>query len=178
MSCNRPMGATTSFPESVVAYRAHSPTICNLLATLPPKFIRPSQIPLETTLLRHRIKRELFHMLGKRRLPLAILMAAFALTALPQWLGQNYLAKAQATFTIGVKITEDTTNGPPISGVSVLLVMNMSTQFNCTTDSNGECSFTGISGSYEVTPSKPGYLFNPTSQGGTQHWQPNSVFYR
>ena len=105
-------------------------------------------------------------MLGMKRLPLAILIAAFTFAVLPQWMGQNTVALAQGTFTITVKVTEDTVQGPPISGVSVVLVMNGTTNFNATTDGNGLCVFPGISGSYEVTPSKANYTFNPASQVG------------
>ncbi len=97
----------------------------------------------------------------KIRLPLAVLITAFAMVA------HSYVAQAQATFTITVVITEGSTQGPPITGVNVLLVMNGTTQFNAQTDSNGTCVFSGISGSYEVTPSKPSYVFNPETQGGS-----------
>jgi hypothetical protein len=98
---------------------------------------------------------------GKFRLPLAILITAFVLMA------PTYVAQAQGTFTITVQINEGTLQGPPISGVNVQLIMNGSTQFNCQTDSNGTCVFPGISGNYDVTPSKPNYVFNPGTQGGT-----------
>ena len=100
-------------------------------------------------------------MFGKLRLPLAILITAFALIAPAD------LAQAQGTFTITVQINEGSISGPPISAVNVQLIMNGTAQFNCQTDSNGTCAFTGISGTYDVTPSKPNYIFNPGSQGGT-----------
>ena len=99
---------------------------------------------------------------------LALFLVAFtAISFLPEnFQPASQLVKAQATFTITVNITQDTLQGPGISGVSVLLVMDGTTQFNAQTDSNGVCSFTGLTGSYEVTPSKPNYTFNPFSQGG------------
>ncbi len=100
-------------------------------------------------------------MFGKLRLPLAILITAFALMA------PTHVAQAQATFTITVQINEGTLQGPGISGVNVQLIMNGTSQFNCQTDSNGTCVFPNISGSYDVTPTKTNYIFNPGTQGGT-----------
>jgi hypothetical protein len=94
------------------------------------------------------------------RLIFAILIAGLTLTA------YSGAANAQ-TFTITVQITEGSLQGPALSGVNVNLVMNGSTQFNAQTDSNGTCVFPGISGSYDVTPSKVNYSFTPNTQGGT-----------
>jgi hypothetical protein len=107
--------------------------------------------------------RELLEVSLKIRFLLGILISIIAIG------GQCYEAKAQGTFTIGVQINEGTVpnQGPPISGANVVLVMNGTTQFNAQTDSNGTCSFPGISGAYEVTPSKPNYVFQPPSQGGS-----------
>ena len=109
-------------------------------------------------------------MSGKLRLPMAILITAFALMA------PTYVAQAQ-TFTITVQITEGTVQGPPISGVNVQLLMgpNFNTEFNAQTDSNGTCSFQGISGLYDVRPSKAGYTFNPGTQGGNTG--PRTLFF-
>ncbi len=108
-------------------------------------------------------------MLKNKLVSLSICLFAFvAICFLPAKFGPNSQStKAQDTATISVQINEGSSAGPPISGVSVLLVMNGSTQFTAQTDVNGFCSFTGISGSYTVTPSKPNYDFNPVSQGGS-----------
>ena len=110
-------------------------------------------------------------MSGKLRLPLAVLITAIAIIA------HSYVAKAQGTFTITVQITEGTVQGPPLSGVNVQLLMgpNFNTEFNAQTDSNGTCSFTGISGTYDVRPSKPNYVFNPETQGGNTG--PRTLFF-
>ena len=109
-------------------------------------------------------------MFGKLRLPLAILITAFGLMA------STHVAQAQ-TFTITVQITEGTVQGPPISGVNVQLLTgpNLSTEFNAQTDSNGTCSFQGISGLYDVRPTKAGYVFNPETQGGNTG--PRTLFF-
>jgi Calx-beta domain-containing protein/uncharacterized protein DUF4214 len=105
------------------------------------------------------------------------LLAFVAISFLPAKFGPgSQSVKAQQTFTISVQINDGSFNGPPISGVSVLLVMNGSTQFTAQTDANGTCAFTGISGSYEVTPSKPNYDFNPVSQGGS-NTGPRTLFF-
>ena len=104
------------------------------------------------------------------RLVFAALIAALIFT------GPSYVAKAQGTFTITVVITEGTTLGPPMSGVNVRLIMNNSTQFDAQTDSNGTCAFPGISGEYDVRPSKPNYSFQPESQGGT-NTGPRTLFF-
>src|SRR5678815_1303996 len=116
--------------------------------------------------------RELLEVSLKIRFLLGILISIFAIG------GQCYEAKAQGTFTIGVVITEGTipNQGPPISGASVVLVMNGTTQITLQTDSNGTCSFTGISGSYDVTPSKPNYVFQPPTQGGS-NTGPRTLFF-
>ena len=105
-------------------------------------------------------------MLNKMRLLLAILVTTLALTA--------YSSAANAQFTITVQINEGTNQGPPISGVSVQLT-NGGTQFNALTDANGTCAFTGVSGDYEVFPSKAGYTFNPATQGG--NFGPRTLFF-
>ena len=94
-------------------------------------------------------------------------LAITALIAALIFVGQSQVTKAQGTFTITVQISEGTNPGPPMSGVNVQLLMNGTTIFNAQTDSNGTCVFTGISGTYDVTPFKPNYLFNPSTQGGT-----------
>ncbi|HKR59703.1 MAG TPA: Calx-beta domain-containing protein, partial [Pyrinomonadaceae bacterium] len=105
----------------------------------------------------------------KMRLPLAILITTLALTVC------SSAANAQ-TFTITVQINDGTVQGPPIPAVNVQLVMNSTTTFNAQTDNNGTCSFPGISGEYNVTPSKAGYTFNPTAQGGT-NTGPRTLFF-
>ena len=117
-------------------------------------------------------------MLKTKIVSLSICLLAFvAISFLPAKFGpDSQSVNAQQTFTISVQINEGVFDGPRISGVSVLLVMNGSTQFTAQTDGNGVCSFPGISGSYNVTPSKPNYTFNPTSQGGSDTG-PRTLFF-
>lgn len=100
---------------------------------------------------------------------LLILVALTAGCFLAQEAGlKGHVVSAQATFTISVKVTDQPAGaGNGIPDVTVLLVMNGTTQFTLQTDANGICVFNNISGSYDVTPSKPGYVFNPASQGGS-----------
>jgi len=117
-------------------------------------------------------------MLRKRVLSVSFCLLAFVATnLLPAKLGTQ-TAYAQGAFTITAQLNEGSFQGPGISGATVLLVMCASGVVNCTTstpgstqftaqtDGNGVCSFPGITGRYEVTPSKANYSFNPTSQGG------------
>lgn len=108
-------------------------------------------------------------MYGKMRFAFVALVAALIFA------GQSQVAHAQ--FTITVQVTEGNVQGPPISGVNVKLLTgpNFTTEFNAQTDSNGTCSFPGISGNYDVAPSKPGYSFNPTTQGGNTG--PRTLFF-
>ena len=108
-------------------------------------------------------------MYGKMRFAFVALVAAFIFA------GQSQVANAQ--FTITVQVTEGTVQGPPISGVNVRLLTgpNFTTEFNAQTDGNGTCSFPGISGSYDVAPTKPGYTFNPETQGGNTG--PRTLFF-
>jgi len=99
------------------------------------------------------------------------IVALSAISFLSDRVGQQgYIANAQTTFTISVRVTDAPAGqGNGISGVTVVLIMNPgpgSTQFTATTDGAGNCAFTGISGSYDVAPSKPNYTFNPVTQGG------------
>ncbi|MGI8734055.1 MAG: Calx-beta domain-containing protein [Pyrinomonadaceae bacterium] len=97
------------------------------------------------------------------------IVALSAISFLSDRVGQyGYIAQAQSTFTISVRVTDAPAGGGNgISGVTVVLVMlNDSTQFTATTDGAGNCAFTGISGNYEVTPSKQNYTFQPQSRGG------------
>ena len=81
----------------------------------------------------------------------------------------GFIAKAQGqTFTVNGKITQPPVGtGPSIAGVSVLLSFN-STQLMTQTDSSGNFSFANVpSGvTFDVTPSKAAFTFNPVSQGG------------
>lgn len=108
-------------------------------------------------------------MLSKSILKSFVILATLAVGCfLAQTAGlAGHVASAQATFTITVKVTDQPGGqGNGIAGVSVLLVMNSSTQFSQQTDATGTCVFNNISGFYDVTPSKPGYVFQPASQGG------------
>lgn len=69
--------------------------------------------------------------------------------------------------------------GTGIAGVSMLLTLNGSTQSTTQTDAGGNFSFSNIpSGSdYEVTPSKPNFIFTPTSQSGTNLTANRSLFF-
>ena len=92
-------------------------------------------------------------MSGKLRLPLAIFITIFAIVA------HTHVAQAQGTIT--VQVTEGSSQGPPISGVNVRLLMGEppnTTEFNAVTDSNGTCSFAGISGMYDGRPLKRTHL--------------------
>ncbi len=104
---------------------------------------------------------------------LVILFAAFLVcynAATPLSAFDRSASAAPATFTISGLITEGTVpnSGPGIAGVTVTLLLRPSTQTTTSTDSNGNFSFANVpSGSdFEVTPSKAGWVFQPTSQGG------------
>jgi len=106
-------------------------------------------------------------------LTFALLGVGFiAINILPNSLPvQSYLATAQSqSFTISGRVTDGPTNtGNGISGVSILLVLNTNTQMTAQTGADGTFSFTGLpgGGTWEVTPSKPNYQFQPTSRGGS-----------
>ena len=106
------------------------------------------------------------------RLSLTLGLIVGALLILPNFaLNNSYLTTAQSpTFTISGRVTDGPANtGNGISGVSVLLVLNGSTQMTTNTDGSGNFSFTGLPGgaSWAVTPSKTNYRFQPTSRDGT-----------
>ncbi|MFN2498397.1 MAG: Calx-beta domain-containing protein [Pyrinomonadaceae bacterium] len=91
------------------------------------------------------------------------------------------LSSAQGQdLTITVRVTQPPAgSGPGISGVTVTLVVNGSTQPTKQTDSNGDVFFGPFPGSssYQVTPSKDGWVFHPTSQEGTNQSGPKSLFF-
>lgn len=90
-------------------------------------------------------------------------------------------ASAQAqTFTISGRITNPPADtGTPISGVTVTLILNGSTQSTTQTDNSGNFAFSGVpSGSnYDVTPTKSGFTFQPNSQGGTNLISNRTLFF-
>lgn len=84
------------------------------------------------------------------------------------------------TFTIAGRITEVTpSSGPPIPGVTVTLVINSSVQRTAQTNANGDFTFADVAAgsNFEVTPSKAGFVFQPTSQGGSNLNQNRMLFF-
>ncbi len=103
---------------------------------------------------------------------IAIVFASSALLGVPVKLpGIQYRAVAQAqTFTIDGRITNPpASTGVPIAGVTVTLVLNGSSQTTTQTDNGGNFTFSSVPGgsNYDVTPTKAGLVFQPSSQGGT-----------
>ena len=89
------------------------------------------------------------------------------------------IAQSQS-FVLTGRITEvPVGSGPPISNVTVTLVLNSTTQRTTLTNSTGDFSFAEIpaGSNYEVTPGKPGFTFNPVSQGGTNLSQNRTLFF-
>ena len=79
------------------------------------------------------------------------------------------------TFTVTVKTTEQTPNtGPPIAGVTVTMTLNGSTQRVEVTNASGIATFEGVPApsTYTVVPTKPNYVFQPTSHGAG-NWSSN-----
>ena len=90
-------------------------------------------------------------------LTLLIVGALFVFHFLPNGpVVNSYLASAQSpSFTISGRVTDGPANtGNGISAVSILLVLNGSTQMTTNTDANGNFSFTGLpgGGTWSVTP--------------------------
>jgi hypothetical protein len=86
------------------------------------------------------------------------------------WSGHG--ANAQTTYTLGGRIDNTGVGtGTGISGVTVTLTdLNTNAQLATrVTDAAGDYAFTGLAagGSYEITPSKAGFVFQPTSRGRT-----------
>lgn len=93
----------------------------------------------------------------------------------------SFIVSSQAQgLTISGKITEPpAATGPAISGVSVVLTLNNSTQLMTQTDGAGNFSFTNVpaGSNYEVVPSKPTFTFNPISQGGSDLQFDRTLFF-
>ena len=79
------------------------------------------------------------------------------------------LATAQAqSFTVSGRVTEPPSGtGVGIPGVTLVMTLNGSVQPSIQTDSSGNFSFPAIAAgsNYDITPSKPNFIFTPTSQG-------------
>src|SRR5215216_5812551 len=101
----------------------------------------------------------------KSKQNIAALMARFICTTCLLLIGALWLTApvhAQQTFSLGGQ-TADNTKGAALPDVTVTLTGTISRTTQ--TDGAGMFSFTGLTagGNYEITPSKPGYTFFPTS---------------
>jgi hypothetical protein len=120
-----------------------------------------------------------------RRAVFCLLLAAgwlvFENAIIPRAEVNSSLTPAQGqTFSIGGRVTEPPSEfGPAISGVTMTLIINSTTQSVTQTDSNGNFSFANIAAGsdYDVTPSKTGWVFHPVSQGGTNVGSDITVFF-
>lgn len=84
------------------------------------------------------------------------------------------------TLAINGRVTSPPADtGTPISGVTLTLVLNGSSQSTTQTDNSGNFTFSAVpSGSnYDVTPSKTGFIFQPSSQGGTNLISNRTLFF-
>ena len=76
--------------------------------------------------------------------------------------GINFTAQAAATYTISGAIS------PSASGSGVTITLSGASSGTTATDSNGNYSFTQlVNGTYQITPSRSGFVFTPASQSVT-----------
>ena len=104
---------------------------------------------------------------------LAVLIFAYSFTS-------NSIVAQSPSFTISGKVTEPPSgSGTPIPAATVVLTLNSSNQMMTQTDAGGNFSFGSIpqGSNYDVAVTKPGYTFNPASQGGTNIQFDRTLFF-
>src|SRR5258707_12547252 len=94
-------------------------------------------------------------------------------------LGTVATAQAQS-FTVSGRVTEPPSNiGVGISGVTLVMTLNGSVQPAIQSNATGDFSFPPIAAgsTYDITASKPGFLFTPASQGGSNIQADRTIFF-
>ncbi len=105
---------------------------------------------------------------------LAVLIFANSFTT------NNSILAQSTSFTISGKVTQPPSgSGPGIPAATVVLTLNSSSQTMVQTDAGGNFSFPPVpqGSNYDVAVTKPGYTFNPASQGGTNIQFDRTLFF-
>lgn len=109
-----------------------------------------------------------------------MLMGLCGFIALAQFhLNPQVRAQGQ-TFIISGRVTQPpSATGVGIDAVTMTLTLNTTNQRITQTDSGGNFSFADVAtgSNYELVPSKPGYVFSPQTQGGTNLGSDRTLFF-